>query len=169
MYIYENSWYVETSHFSVLVLVQFSLLSSDNSVFMVWLGWGPKTYLVRVWKTSRFWLEIPVCVLFSWDSMIPVKNIQWFHTYRCWNVVWNCGHWLGSPLGVTYFDILVLQMIYLDNRLAWSPHFSFSAMISLTFVVLSRMSMEVSVDLLWISIKTFTSTSGWTGTTLVTP
>ena len=35
----------------------------------------------------------------SWKlSWCLVKNIQWFHTCRCWNAVLDCGHLLSSLL-----------------------------------------------------------------------
>ena len=30
--------------------------------------------------------------------MSPLKGIQWFQTYKFWNTVLNCSHWLGSRL-----------------------------------------------------------------------
>lgn len=43
------------------------------------------------------------------DMPVSLANIQWFLSYKCWNTVVNCSHWLGSLLHHHPLDLLIWQ------------------------------------------------------------
>lgn len=74
---------------------------------MVWqrcayalVGFRHKKHLVRFRKTSSFSLKyLFLSPQHSWKlSHGLFKNIEWFHSYKCWNDVSNCSLWLTSLL-----------------------------------------------------------------------
>ena len=102
-------WYVEALH-----LFSFATLCSVLNV-MLWqccvkVKFRHKNHLVRIGKRSGFVISsllqiVTVDIINIWlcchqnglkMSHRHVKNIQWFHAYKCWNAVLNSGLWQVS-------------------------------------------------------------------------
>ena len=114
--------------------LQTSMLHLHNSVdysfsFMLWqccahclVGSEHNKTLAKGWKTSWFGSKILVFVATnSWKvSQHLVKNIQWFHTFKCWS------------------DVLLLSIICLADKCD-------SILSILNIVPMTQINLDVSV------------------------
>ena len=70
-------------------------MSRENCTNVVWLGLGTKTTWLRLGKDNvahNIWLGLTNCNKHGWKmSPFLVENIQWFHTYTCWNAISHSG------------------------------------------------------------------------------
>ena len=116
MYTSANHGYVET-------LYLWLMLCSASVLF----EFQHKNNLVRVMQRSCFGFiylllsqhqvkNISFLVPQTWLEFNPevsFKNIQWFHTYKCWNTGSDSGHWLGGLLSELHHHPL--------HFLPWKP------------------------------------------------
>lgn len=108
--------HVETIHLYIFIRlqVQFSILRSDNTVFMMCfgnpcLGLGKNPVLA---ENSCFSHRKGNWKL-SWGLL---KNTQPCHVYQCWNVVSDCGPLLGSSLAYNSTAIISTIRSYMYNQ-----------------------------------------------------
>lgn len=74
-----------------------SLQTTDmlNHVVFLALVLGDKT--IMLWSPQTVQISVFCRHNLSWKLSRGLhKNVQWFHTYKCWNTLSNCSHWLGS-------------------------------------------------------------------------
>ena len=84
----------------MLFWIKFSILSCVKAVPLHWV------YTQRGWEKTMSQLPVKnIWVLSPQWGLTQSRNIQWCHTYKCWNAITICGHWLGSPF--TYNSTIV--------------------------------------------------------------
>ena len=112
----KNCW-----NFIFLYVATLMFLQVQYSIFLVWCLGTKKPCFVRVRKTSLlggkylFWspetqLQIfqsshQTCTVIHRRILLSLRNIQWFLSYKCWNVVSNHIHWPRCLLACNFAAI----------------------------------------------------------------